>query len=139
MKVDAQRFEDTAADAVLERVVAEEGEVAGPAAGRDAGQDRDTQAAHAVAGEGIEVGGRRGFQFRLDRGRVGFLHRHQGHQLQVGQLQGALPEGNLVHRTAEDHQDFQRADLDGVIGQPQPRRRAVEWPGQGVMTHTQQP
>ena len=36
VEVDAQRLEDAAPDAILERVVAEEGEVAGPAAGRDA-------------------------------------------------------------------------------------------------------
>ena len=54
-------------------------------------------------------------------------------------MQGTLPERDLVQRTAQDHQDFLAADLDGVIGQPQPRRAAVEWPVQRVMAQAQQP
>src|SRR5262249_11308310 len=55
LKIDAEGFEDAAADAVFERIVTEQGEVAGTAAGRDAGQHGDRQAADAFAGAGVEV------------------------------------------------------------------------------------
>jgi hypothetical protein len=65
LEVDAQRFEDAAADAVLERVVAEQAEVAGAAAGGDARQDRDAHAADAFAGQRVEVRRPRRLEFRL--------------------------------------------------------------------------
>jgi len=40
LKVDAEGFQDAAADLVFQRIVAEKPEVAWSAAGRDAGQDR---------------------------------------------------------------------------------------------------
>ncbi len=55
LEVNAQRLQDAATDAVLQRVVAEQAEMARPAARRDARQHRHTQAAHAVAGAGVEV------------------------------------------------------------------------------------
>ena len=48
---------------VLERVVAEQAEMARPAAGRDAGQDRDAQAADLPSTQGVEV--RRAGRFQL--------------------------------------------------------------------------
>ena len=48
LEADAGGFERAAADQVLERIVAEEAEVAGAAAGADAGQDRDAAAADAA-------------------------------------------------------------------------------------------
>src|SRR5262249_21363171 len=56
-KVDSQRFEDAAADAVLQRVVAEQPQVPRAAAGGDAGQDRNAQPAHPLADQQVEVGG----------------------------------------------------------------------------------
>ncbi|CAN5243044.1 hypothetical protein BH10PLA2_BH10PLA2_39870 [soil metagenome] len=73
------------------------------------------------------------FQFGLHQGGVGFLHRHQSHELQVGQLQSTLTRRNSIHRTTEDHQDFLRADLDSVINQPYPRCAPVERSGQSVI------
>ena len=62
VEVDAEGFEDAAADAVLQRVVAEEGEMAGAAAGRDAVADGHGEAADAVGGEAVEVDGVRLFE-----------------------------------------------------------------------------
>ena len=55
LEADAGGFEGAAADEVLQRVVAEQAEVAGAAAGADAGRDGDAAAADAVAGERVEV------------------------------------------------------------------------------------
>src|SRR5690606_9768044 len=63
LEADAGRFERAAADEVLHGVVAEEAEVAGAAAGGDAGGDGDAAAADAFAHELGEVGGLRGFEF----------------------------------------------------------------------------
>ena len=71
VEVDAQRLEDAAADPVLERVVAEEGEVARPAARRDAEADRHGQAAEAVGGEPVEVHGVRLLQLGAAGLRIG--------------------------------------------------------------------
>ena len=60
-------------------------------------------------------------QFGSDEGMVGLLHRHQGDQVQVGQSQGTLSDGNCGQGTAHDDEEFFRADLDGVIDDPQPR------------------
>ena len=65
LEVDAERFEDAAADAVFERIVAEQAEVAGAAAGRDAGQHRDAQAADAFAGQASRFGVRADLQLGL--------------------------------------------------------------------------
>ena len=46
IEVDPERLEHAAADAVPQRIVAEQAEVPRPAAGRDAGHHRDRQAAH---------------------------------------------------------------------------------------------
>ena len=49
LEVDPERLQDAAADAVFERVVPEEAQVPGPAARRDARQDRQAQTADALA------------------------------------------------------------------------------------------
>jgi hypothetical protein len=56
VEVDSQGFENTAADRVPERLVAEEPEVSRPAAGRDAGRDVAKQAAGAPPRKGVEMG-----------------------------------------------------------------------------------
>ena len=56
LEADAGGFERAAADEVLQRVVAEQAEVAGPAAGADAGQHGDAAAEDAALGERVEVG-----------------------------------------------------------------------------------
>ena len=68
LKVDAERLQDAAADAVFERVVAEQAQVPGPAARRDARQDRQAQPADALAGTGVQVGGAGRFQLGLAAG-----------------------------------------------------------------------
>jgi len=65
---------------------------------------------------------------------VRFLHRYQGDQLQITQLQRPFAEGNLAHRTAKNHEQFEGADLDGVIDEPDPRLTFVQWPREGVIT-----
>ena len=58
LEVDAERLQDAAADAVLERVVTEQAQVAGAAAGRNSGQNRGAQAANALPGCFIQIGSR---------------------------------------------------------------------------------
>ena len=65
LEVDAERFQDAAADLVFERVIAEQAEMARAAAGGDAGEDRDRQTADPFADHRIEVGGACGFEFGL--------------------------------------------------------------------------
>jgi glucose-6-phosphate isomerase len=67
-EVDAESLEDTAADAVLQRIGAEEAEMAGTAARSDSGQDRNAQAAGPLADTGIEVRCAGGFQFGFPPG-----------------------------------------------------------------------
>ena len=55
VEVDSECFENTAADAVFERVVAEKPEMAWAAAGRDSRQNRQTQPADAIAGTSVQV------------------------------------------------------------------------------------
>src|SRR5206468_2996712 len=49
LKIDAKGFENAAADAIFERIIAEKAKMTWTAAGRDAGQDWDGKAAHAFA------------------------------------------------------------------------------------------
>ena len=63
-EADAGGFEGAAADHVLQRVVAEEAEVAGAAAGADAGQHRDAAAEDAGFGERVEIRRVGRFEFR---------------------------------------------------------------------------
>ena len=63
LEADAGRFERAAADHVLQRVVAEQAEVARAAAGADAGQHRDAAAEDAGFGERVEVRRFGRFQF----------------------------------------------------------------------------
>ena len=56
VEVDAERLEYASAHGVAQRVVAEEGEVAGAAPGRDAMGDGYRQAAGALGSEAVEVG-----------------------------------------------------------------------------------
>ena len=64
LETDAGGFERAAADHVLQRVVAEEAEMAGAAAGADAGQHGDAAAEDAGFGECVEVRRFGRFQFR---------------------------------------------------------------------------
>src|SRR5579871_482868 len=82
--MDAKGFENATADAVLERIEAEQAEVPRPAARRDARQDRDAQTADAFAGAGVEVG-------RTCRFQLGFAARLQRQTAQaVGDQQNDL-------------------------------------------------
>ena len=67
----ARRFENAATNLEDERIVTEEPEVSGTAAGRNAGQDREGHAADALGGEFIEIRRVGGFEFgrsaRLER------------------------------------------------------------------------
>ena len=65
LEVDAECFEHAAADLVFERIVAEQAEMAGAAAGRDAGQDGRATGRRRLRGPGVEVGGACGFEFGL--------------------------------------------------------------------------
>ena len=62
-KLNPERLENSAADSVFQRIVAEQPEVAGPAAGGYSRQNRNTQSGHAIAGARVQIGGTRGFQF----------------------------------------------------------------------------
>ena len=55
LKVDAQRFQNAPADAIFERIVAEQPEMSGAAARRDARQDGNAQAADAFTYTGVQV------------------------------------------------------------------------------------
>src|SRR5260370_68369 len=60
LEVDAERLEDSASHREAEGIVAEEAQVAGPAAGGDAGADVPQQATGRAPGEGVQrrdVGG----------------------------------------------------------------------------------
>lgn len=63
LKTDAGGFQHTAADDVFQRIVTEEGQVAGTAAGGDAGLHGNAAAADAALGEGVEIGGAGRFKF----------------------------------------------------------------------------
>ena len=99
VEVDAGGLEDAAADRVDHRVVAEEREVAGPAAGRDAVADRQREAARAVAGDVVEVRRPGGFELGAAGLRVRqaaeAVHDEQ-HDLGVGLL-GKLADEVEVH------------------------------------------
>src|SRR2546429_325580 len=56
VELDAERLEDAAPDLIVERIVAEEPEVAGPAARRDARRDVADEAAGGLGGEQGEIG-----------------------------------------------------------------------------------
>src|SRR5439155_11273997 len=55
VELDAERLEDAAPDLIVERIVAEEPEVAGPAARRDARRDVADEAAGGLGGEQGEI------------------------------------------------------------------------------------
>ena len=59
-----QGFQDAPTEPVAERIVAEEGQVGRPAAGRDAHPDGVGHPAAALLGQPVEIRGPRGFQFR---------------------------------------------------------------------------
>src|SRR5205823_3912551 len=54
-EIDAQGFEDAPADAVFERIVAEQAEMPGTTSGGDAEEDRNGQTRNSFTGKGIEV------------------------------------------------------------------------------------
>jgi hypothetical protein len=56
VEADADGFENAAADDILQGVVAEQPEVAGAAAGGDAGTDRLVEAEGRSLGEAVEIG-----------------------------------------------------------------------------------
>src|SRR5262249_12638861 len=72
LQTETERLDHTAADLKLERIVSKQSEVTRPAAGSDAGRDRDHATLRdAVGDERVEVGSRGGFQgrhFALDSG-----------------------------------------------------------------------
>ena len=82
VEVDPQGLEDAAPDGVAERLVAEETEVAGAAAGRDAGRDVAEKAAGAPPRQRVEM---------RDPGR-----------LQLGQARGRIREAAQPVRREED-------------------------------------
>jgi hypothetical protein len=70
IEVDAERLEHAAADAVAERIVAEEPEMTRPAAGRDPRRHGDRQPAHVAGHQRVQIG-RRG---SLEPGRPARRH-----------------------------------------------------------------
>ena len=108
IEVDAERLEHPAADLVLDRIVAEQAEMARPAAGRDAGADRDRQAADIVPDQGIEIRGRGG----LELGRAAGLDR-----------QPAEAVGDREHDLAGVAEDERLDQVEHVLksrGSPRP-------------------
>ena len=65
LEINAQRFENTPADSIFQRVVAEQPKVSWAAPGCNARQDRNGQSAHAFTYTSVQVGGTRGLQFGL--------------------------------------------------------------------------
>src|SRR5438105_1757783 len=63
IELDPERLEDAAPDLVAERVVAEEPEAAGTAAGRDPRRHVADEAARRLGGERRQVGQARGLEF----------------------------------------------------------------------------
>ncbi len=61
---EAERLDDAATDLKFQRVVAEQAEMAGPAAGRDAGRDGNHAALRGILRELVEVRRVRGFERR---------------------------------------------------------------------------
>jgi hypothetical protein len=61
-QAEPERFDDAATDLKFERVVAKQPEVAGAAAGRDAGRDRNHAALGGIFGERVHVWSRCGFK-----------------------------------------------------------------------------
>src|SRR5207244_2831438 len=55
LEIDAERFEDAAAYAIFQWIVAKQAEMAGPASRRDARQHRHAEAAHAFAGTTVQI------------------------------------------------------------------------------------
>src|SRR5262249_48953850 len=55
MKINAERFENSAADLILERIVAEQAEVPWAAARRDSRQNRRRQTADSLTDTGVQV------------------------------------------------------------------------------------
>src|SRR5262245_17207079 len=62
VKVNAERLQYAATDAVFERVIAEETQVARTASRRDARQNGNGEAAHPLANAGVEIGSARRFK-----------------------------------------------------------------------------
>jgi hypothetical protein len=54
-------------------------------------------------------------QFGIDHLVCRLGHRHQSNQPQILQTQVAFTEGNVLKWAANDHKEFPRADLEGVI------------------------
>ena len=64
LDAETERLDDAAANLEFQRVIAKEGEMAGTAAGSDAGGDGQHAALRGVLGEGVEVGRDGGFERR---------------------------------------------------------------------------
>src|SRR5207244_3778216 len=64
-KMDAKGFQHAAANAMVKRIVTEQSQMAGAAAGSYAGKDRNAESAHPLPYTGVQVGRACGFQFRL--------------------------------------------------------------------------
>ena len=79
-EVDAERLEHASANAVLERVVTEQSQVAGAAARRDPQPDRDAQSADAVPGKCVQIRGASRLQLGLAAGRQRQSAQAVGHQ-----------------------------------------------------------
>jgi hypothetical protein len=84
----AERLDDAAADLEFQRVIAEQAEVAGPAAGRDAGSGGNHAALRGVLGNLVEVRRRGGLEWRqvilFLRGDVAQAVEHDECELGVG-------------------------------------------------------
>ena len=100
VEADAQGLQDTAADVVDERVVAEEGQVRRAAAGGYAASDGQAEAARALGGQPVQVWGMGGFQFRraarLDGQSAQAIH-DQEHDLARPRLRQPAHQVEICH------------------------------------------
>jgi hypothetical protein len=88
LNAQAERLDDAATDLKFQRVIAEQTEMARPAAGRDAGRDGNHAALRGIFRDLVEVGRRRGFERReiilLLRRDVAEAVEHDEHELGFG-------------------------------------------------------
>ena len=103
LKADAGGFQRAAADDVFERIVTEESEVTGSAAGSDTGLDGDAAPLHTAAGQGVEIRRARGFQFGQStrfQGETAQAVGHEHHNFRVAFLHQFPGQSVHIHKEA---------------------------------------
>ncbi len=122
LEADAQRAQHAAADQLLDRVVAEEGEVCRPAAGRDPLPDRAEKPDRALRGQSVQVGRPRRLQ--LGAPGVGVRQPTESVQNHEDDLRTAFgPDRELVGELHRDH--LSRSERRGFGNRPAGHRTEI--------------